>query len=190
MKKLIVCSILLLSITAYTQNRSLEVESNHSTIGFDISIAGFSKVTGKFTDFEIFLDWDDADSKVTEISSVIQVSSINTGIPDRDSHLISSDFFDSAAYPDITFKSDSVQKLNFSHFNVYGKLKMHGITKIIILPLQIVKQDGNTIGFKSITTINRIDYGVGSEFKHTSMPDFLANIIAVEIYFWTRKRKN
>lgn len=189
MKKYLLCSVLFLSISSFAQNRHLKVESNHSTIGFNISIAGFSKVTGKFTDFEILLDWNDTDLKLTEISSTIQVSSINTGILDRDSHLISADFFNAAEYPTITFKSDSIEKVDFSHFIVHGKLMMHGVTRDILLPLQIIKQDGNTIGFKTITTINRLDFGVGSEFKHTTMPDFLANLIDVEIYFWTKKRK-
>ena len=189
MKKIIIYSILFLSFTVNGQNRYLIVEPNHSTVGFNISIAGFTKVTGKFTDFEILMDWNENNINESKISSVIQASSINTGIPDRDTHLSSTDFFNVATYPTITFDSDSIQKLDFSHFKVFGKFKMHGITKNIVLPFQIVKLAGNTIGFKSKTTINRLDYGVGSEFKHTSMPNFLAKNIDIEIYFWTKKRK-
>lgn len=190
MKKYIIWSIVLLSITSFAQNRQLQAETNHSTIGFDISIAGFSKVSGKFTDFEILVDWNDTDLKLTKISSVIKAASINTGIPARDEHLISADFFNVTEYPTITFESDTIIKIDFSHFKVNGKLTMHGVTKEIELPLQIIKQDGNTIGFKSITSLNRLDFGVGSEFKHTSMPEFLSNMIEVEIYFWTKKRKD
>lgn len=190
MKKYIIWSIVLLSITSFAQNRQLQAETNHSTIGFDISIAGFSKVSGKFTDFEILVDWNDTDLKLTKISSVIKAASINTGILARDEHLISADFFNVTEYPTITFESDTIIKIDFSHFKVNGKLTMHGVTKEIELPLQIIKQDGNTIGFKSITSLNRLDFGVGSEFKHTSMPEFLSNMIEVEIYFWTKKRKD
>ena len=66
---------------------------------------------------------------------------------------------------------------------------MHGVTKHIVLPFQTVKVDGNTIGFKTKTTINRLEYGLGNSFKHTSMPDFLSKIVDVEIHFWTKKRK-
>jgi len=190
MRNTIIFSILFLSFSLNAQNRSLQVESNHSTIGFNISIAGFTKVTGKFTDFEILLEWNDLDSSVSKISSIIQASSINTGIPDRDKHLSSPDFFNVSEYPTITFESDSIQKIDFSHFNVFGKFTMHGITKEIVLHFQIVKIDGNTIGFKSNTTLNRLDFDIGKDFKHTSMPNFLSKNIDVEIYFWTKKRKS
>lgn len=189
MKKHVIWSLILITSLAFSQNRSLQVEPNHSTIGFKISIAGFSTVTGKFTDFQIDLDWDDNNISDSKLSSVIQVSSINTGIPDRDTHLKSADFFDAETYPSITFESESIQQIDYSHFNVSGKFSMHGVTKEVVLPFQIVKLDGNTIGFKCETTINRLEYGVGSGFKHTSMPDFLAENINVEIYFWTKKKK-
>lgn len=189
MKNIIIISVLILSFSVYAQDRKLQVESNHSTVGFKISIAGFTKVTGKFTDYKISLDWNDPESIVSKISIVIQVASIDTGIPDRDNHLQSPDFFDVAKYRVITFESDSIQKINYSHFEVFGKLTMHGVTKNFVLPVEIIKMDGNTIGFKSHTTLNRLDFGIGSEFKHTSMPNFLSNIIELEIDFWTKERK-
>lgn len=173
----------------YAQERKLQVEPNHSTVGFSISIAGFSEVTGKFTDFQILVDWDDTQMIAKGISAEIQATSINTGIPDRDTHLRTADFFEVEAYPTITFKSDSIQRINFSQFNAHGSFTMHGVTKKIVLPFTIVKQDGNTIGFKCLTTINRLDYGVASDFKHTSMPGFLSEEIEIEIDFWTKKRK-
>ena len=46
-------------ISVMSQTKKLAVESNHSTIGFNISIAGFTRVTGKFTDYSIAMDWND-----------------------------------------------------------------------------------------------------------------------------------
>lgn len=186
---ILIAFMTLLSFSVMAQERFLKVESNHSTVGFNIPIAGFTQVTGKFTDFEILLDWNDADVTASTISATIQTVSINTGIPDRDTHLASSDFFDTETYPTITFVSDAIKKIDESHIEVSGKFTMHGVTKDIVLPFEIVKQDGNTIGFASETTINRLDYGVGAEFKHTTIPDFLAKDIDIHIYFWTKKRK-
>jgi polyisoprenoid-binding protein YceI len=189
MRKLVLIGAMMFSVCALAQHRKLQVEPNHSTVGFSISIAGFTEVTGKFSDYQIMVDWNDSLVLPSKINSVIQVSSINTGIPDRDTHLRSSDFFDEETYPSITFESDSIQKINHAHFKAYGKLNMHGITNSIVLPFEIVKIDGNTIGFKSRSKLNRIDYGVGAEFKHSSMPDFLSEHIEVQINFWTKKRK-
>ncbi len=181
---------MLYSIISFAQIRQLEVEPNHSTVGFQIPIAGFSVVTGKFTDYKIYMDWNDDQFINSTIYAEIQASSIKTGIPDRDAHLITEDFFETEKYPTILFESDSMPQIDFSNFLAFGKLTMHGITGQVELPFQIVKMDGNTIGFKSRTTVDRIPYGVGSGFKHTSMPDFLAREVQVEIDFWTRKKKN
>lgn len=172
-----------------SQIRELTVEPNHSTIGFRISIAGFSEVTGKFGDFNIDLDWNEAEISFSKLNAEIQVNSINTGIAARDEHLRTADFFDAEKYPVIAFKSDSIQQVDYANLKVFGSFSMHGVEKKMVLPLQIVKVDGNTVGLRSRTTINRLDYGVAADFKHDAMPNFLAEEIQVEIDFWTKKRK-
>ena len=189
MKQLFFLFAISLAISANAQIRKLKVEPNHSTVGFRISISGFTAITGKFGDYKINMDWNGENITASTIDAEIQATSINTGIPDRDDHLRSADFFDVEKYPTITFKSDSIKQINHSEFIAFGKFTMHGISKNIELLFQIIKMDGNTIGFKSRAEINRLDYGVGSSFNHDSMPDFLANIIQVEIDFWTKKRK-
>ncbi|MBT8284511.1 MAG: YceI family protein [Flavobacteriaceae bacterium] len=189
MKRYILIIIFSLPLCLWSQIRKLTVEPNHSTIGFNISIAGFTQVTGKFTDYELNLDWNESSMDSSKISTVIKVKSIDTGIPDRDAHLRTADFFDEEKYPHITFESDSILQIDYSNFKAFGKFTMHGVTKDFVFPFQIVKIENNTVGIRSRTTLNRQDYGVGSEFKHSAMPDFLSDIIEVEIDFWTRKRK-
>ncbi|MEO1258609.1 MAG: YceI family protein [Bacteroidota bacterium] len=190
MKQVLCLFTFLMAISAAAQVRKLKVEPNHSTVGFRISISGFTAVTGKFTDYEIKMDWNDEEITASTIDASIQAASINTGIPDRDDHLRTADFFDVEKYPLITFKSDSIQQINYANYVAFGKFDMHGVSKNIELPFQIIKMDGHTIGFKSRTEINRLDHGIGAGFNHTSMPDFLAETIQVEIDFWTKKRKD
>ncbi len=189
MKILSMITLLFLSLSVGAQTKKLKVEPNHSTIGFNISISGFSVVTGKFTAYEISLDWNEKLTDSSKISAIIKVESINTGIPERDEHLQSADFFDVTSYPNITFQSDSIKKIDYSNFEAHGTLTMHGITHPFILPFQIVKIENNTIGISSKTTLNRLDYGVGSDFNHSSMPNFLSDEIELEFHFWTKRRK-
>ncbi len=86
--------------------------------------------------------------------------------------------------------STSIRKVGQGKFEADGELSMHGVTKDITLPFEIVKADGNTIGMQSTTIVNRLDYGVGAEFKHTSMPDFLSEDVEFVCYFWTKRRKS
>lgn len=177
------------SVTLNAQHLELQAETNHSTVAFEISIGGFTKVFGQFNDYTIFMDWDDVNNTIVQLSSMIQVNSIDTGIPARDEHLISADFFDAENYPTISFAASSIQKIGETSYEAKGTLVMHGISREIVLPLTLVKREDNTLGFESALTLNRLDYDIGNEFKHTSMPDFLAKEISVKIYFWTKKRK-
>lgn len=172
------------------QTKFLTVEPNHSTIGFRIPISnGITLVTGKFTDFDLALNLVDGDWTKSSASFTIQTTSINTGIADRDEHLRSADFFEVEKYPTITFVSEKISAIDSTHFEASGTFSMHGISKKISLPFEVLGQDGNTIGIQIRTLLNRIDYGVGDSFKHTSMPNFLAKEVEVEINFWTKRDK-
>src|ERR1700720_604098 len=102
---LLLCAAQALVATDYKPDR------NHSTVGFSVPImGGLSKVTGKFTDFQIRLSGDDADLSRGSVSATIQTASIDTGIVDRDKDLRSAGFFDAAKYPEIRFESRSIRK--------------------------------------------------------------------------------
>jgi polyisoprenoid-binding protein YceI len=181
----------LFSLHLWTQDESsvkLEVEPNHSTVGFGVEIAGFTRVTGKFKDFKIELDYVDGDITKSRINAFIDAASIDTGIPDRDAHLRSEDFFHVERFPEITFRSESIERKG-DHYMARGYFSIHGVDSEIELPFEIRKVDGNTMGFRCRTTINRLDYGIGTSWQHSAIPDFLANEIEVEIDFWTRKAK-
>lgn len=186
--------ICFLCLTAFShkiiEEIKLAVEPNHSTIQFSIPIAnGLTRVTGKFTDFSIDINYIDNDFSKSSIIAKIKATSINTGITDRDNHLKTSDFFDVEKYPEITFVSDSILKQK-DHFIAYGKFTMHGVTKLFEFPFKVNGKSGNyTYGISSRLTLKRSDYGVGTEFKHTSIENFLSDDIAIEIDFWTKKRK-
>ncbi len=196
-KTLFISTILILNMCYYVQSQSnteikaLTVEANHSTLQFSIPIAnGLTRVTGKFTDYNIDLNLDDNDLSKSSISAIIQAKSINTGIEARDDHLRAADFFDVELYPEITFVSDAIIQQG-SNYRVEGVFAMHGVSKDMSFILEPKGSSGeNTLGFSIRLSLNRIDYGVGTNFKHTTMENFLAEDIDVEIDFWTKKKKN
>ena len=150
---------------------------------------GITRITGKFTDYTIDIDYVDEDFTKSKFTTVIKVESINTGIPGRDEHLRTADFFDVEQFPEITYTSHSIDQSG-SDYIMHGTFTMRGVTKDLSIPLRITGQGGeNNIGFSSRFTINRIDYGVGAGFKHTTEENFLSDTIDIEIDFWTKKRK-
>jgi polyisoprenoid-binding protein YceI len=82
----------------------------------------------------------------------------------RDNHLKSPDFFDSANFPTMTFKSTKIIKKDDSDFVVAGELTMHGIIKEITFNAVfngITNTDkGRVIGFEISGFLNRKDFGL------------------------------
>ena len=192
-RALLFAAIGLASIAMFAQEtKSLKVESNHSTVQFSVPISnGITRITGKFNDYAIDIEYVDNDFTKSSISMVIQVASIDTGIPGRDEHLITKDFFEVETYPEITFTSNSIRRLDDGSYMINGLFTMHGVTKTIDVPIKITGKDGEyTLGFSSRLTIKRSDYNVASDFAHTSMENFLGDDIGIEIDFWTKRNKS
>jgi polyisoprenoid-binding protein YceI len=141
------------------------VDAAHSRVGFAARHAMVTKVRGSFKELEGsgFFDADDPTRSNLELT--IKAESIDTGNADRDTHLRSNDFFEMDNYPEITFKSTSVEKVNEDHYRVTGDLTVKDVTKPITIPFEVSGpvQDpfGNQrIGLEGHVEINRKDWGV------------------------------
>ena len=183
---------LLSSVATFSisQTRYLTIEGNHSSLGFSVDIAGgVTKVTGKFLEHDLKLTYVDNDWTRSKIDMAIVASSIDTGIKDRDEHLRTADFFDVEQFPTIEFKSKKITSESENNYIATGDFTMHGVTREISIPFTVTSSEGNTIGIKIETQINRIDYSVAPDFKHTSIDNFISDDIDIQFYFWTKKDK-
>ena len=96
----------------------------------------------------------------------MKTASIDTGNDDRDKHLRTRRLLRRREVPEITFKSTSIKPTGKKNvYDVTGDFTMHGVTKQITLPVELLGfgKDpwGNTrAGFTVKTTLNRKDYGI------------------------------
>lgn len=192
MLKRILFGVLLFSaVAAQTgSSRLYPIDVNHSTIGFSVPIMnGLSKVTGKFTDFTVTLNNDEKDITKSSVSVVIKTASINTGIPARDNHLRTADFFDAEEYPEISFQSSRIEKKGKGLVAV-GSFTMHGVSKEISLPFTITgparnaSGDKMNLGYATHITLNRRDFGIN--WEHKTVPNWVGDNIEVEIQLITK----
>lgn len=166
------------------------IDNAHSTVGFSVPIlGGLSQVKGKFTDFAITLNHDEKDVAKSSVSVVIKATSVDTGIDRRDAHLRNADFFDVEKFPEITFKSEHIEKKG-KQLIAHGPLTMHGVTKQIALPFNVTgtyKNPANnkmTVGYSAKMVLNRRDYGIN--YSRQDNPSFVGDEITVEIELVTR----
>jgi polyisoprenoid-binding protein YceI len=148
----------LLAVDTYT------VDKNHSDVTFQVRHF-VSKVRGVFTDFDGTIEVDAAKPEASSVVFTIKSASISTKNGDRDKHLNSPDFFDTAKFPEISFKSTKITPAGKDKYSVTGNFTMHGVTKEITLPVTYLgamkdPRGNERAGFELNTKVDRRDYGI------------------------------
>ncbi len=103
-----------------------------------------------------------ADSKV---EAEIDAASVDTGTPDRDTHLRSADFFDVAKHPKIVFRSTGIEERGEDSGRMTGELTLHGVTRPVTLDVSYLGEirdpwGNRRRGFSAETTLYRKDFGM------------------------------
>ena len=113
-----------------------QIDTAHTHAQFKVRHLMISNVKGEFTKVTGAIEYDEANPSATKINVTVDVSSIGTREPQRDTHLKSPDFFDAEKFPTITFVSKEVVKSGDDSFEVVGELTIHGVTKTVDLNVE------------------------------------------------------
>ena len=97
-----------------------QIDSSHSGIQFTVRHLVIAKVRGQFSRWTGALEVPGGDYAGGWLDVVIDASSIDTGVKDRDAHLRSADFLDVERYPEITFRSTGVTQTGADRLRVDG----------------------------------------------------------------------
>ena len=165
MKKLLASLLAVAPLLASAAPSAWNVDASHSQVGFAVRHLVISSVRGEFTKYSGVAQLDDADPAKSTVQVTIDATSIDTRVADRDTHLKSADFLDTAKYPEITFKSTKVKKAGKDKLEVAGDLTLHGVTKPVTLAVttspEVKGMYGETRrGFQGQTRISRKDFGL------------------------------
>src|SRR5436305_5822148 len=154
---------LLLPALATAEPAIYKVDADHSGVSF--SIRHFvTNVSGRFRDFDGVIKYDPQNPAASSVEFTVRAASIDTANNDRDEHLRSKDFFEVAKYPTLTFASARVVPRDAATLEVTGNLTMHGVTREITFPVQLLgtmrAPRGEKAGFEAAFTLNRKEFGI------------------------------
>lgn len=164
MLKLLVLAVLISVAPAASRAEVYDIDSSHSEVGFRIKhLVG--RVPGRFTKFSGTIDYTPGKPASWKVDATIDPASINTDNEKRDGHLKSPDFFDVAKFPAMSFKSTKVTDIKGDTAKLHGLLTMHGVTKPVVLDLEIggTAKDpwGNLkAGFSAKGKVKRKDFDI------------------------------
>jgi polyisoprenoid-binding protein YceI len=171
---------------ALAQASTWNSDPAHSEVDFSIKHLSISNVHGRFGKVAATLHLNETDIAKSSVTATIDTSTVDTGEPQRDTHLKSPDFFDVEKFPTATFTSTSVVK-SASGLTVTGNFTLHGVTKPVVLEVEgpngpIVGMDKKQhSGFSATTTISRSAFGIGTKFPEAIVGDEVKLTIEVDV---------
>ncbi|RVU22932.1 YceI family protein [Streptomyces antnestii] len=141
------------------------IDRPHSRIGFSVRHAMVTTVRGAFGDYDSTLYFDGARPSESRAEIVIRIASVDTGVEQRDAHLVGRDFFDARRYPEMVFRSTSTVHEGGGTFRMTGDLTIRDVTRPVEMQLDYL---GSVLdpfgyeraGFDGTTTIDRTDWGL------------------------------
>jgi polyisoprenoid-binding protein YceI len=203
----VTCAVVLLStqVTLAKQaeqpddERTYLVDSSHTSIVFAVSHLGLSYTYGRFNDCEGTIVLNEKMPESSRFDFEIDVDSIDTNEPTRDKHLKGPDFFNVGQFPTIKFQSLRVEKSSQPYeelgvtkqktvYNALGSMNMHGVSKEISIPLQLIAigrgpAGKERCGFYSKFVVKRSDFGMDA------MANMVGDSIAVTFSFEAIKKE-
>lgn len=171
---------------ALAQTSTWVPDRAHSGVDFSVLHMSLSKVRGHFGNISGTVVMNESDITKSTINVTIDVTSIDTGVAQRNSDLKGPNFFDVAQFPTATFTSTSIAK-NGDGLTISGNLTLHGMTKPVVL--QVDKPNGPAngmdkkphYGFSASTTLKRTDFGIGAKVPSAIVGDDVALTIDLDV---------
>ncbi len=169
--RLLVASLAALVVSApavFAEPVTFKIDRNHSVVGFSIRHF-FSKVSGRFNDFEGAIQYDEKNPASSSVDVTIKTASIFTNNERRDTDLRSANFFLADSFPTITFKTTRVTPGTEGKLKVEGDLTMRGVTRPVVLDVAFLGSGavgigghamGVRAGWEASTTVNRKDFNI------------------------------
>src|SRR5262249_20918013 len=125
---LVACAVLsTLASVADAEPRTYGVDSTHTSVKFEVKFLGLVHVEGRFGRAGGDLRWDPQDLAHSSVQFAIDAASLDTGIPARDKHLCSADFFAVDSFPQVTFHSDRIERAGEGYVAT-GPFTLHGVS--------------------------------------------------------------
>jgi polyisoprenoid-binding protein YceI len=140
------------------------IDMAHSAVTFRVRHLGISWVNGRFTSWQGDLVFDPANPTGASVTARIATNSVNTQNERRDADIRSGNYLAVDSFPEMTFTSRRVEKVDDTHLRITGDLTIRGVAKSVVLDTEILGllpgQRARRVAFTATTTIDRMDYGV------------------------------
>ena len=162
MKKLfypLMASLVLLTSAAL----SITIQEYKVKEGFSIKFSS-KDPSGSFKKMSGTVHYDKNDLANSSFDFIIDVASIRTGNSMKDRKAQTSEWFNAAKHPKISFKSTKVVKTEKGTY-VHGNLKMRGVSRFRKIPISFTSNVTGALKFTGTFWVDRSYYKIGKPSK-------------------------
>lgn len=148
----------LLFFAAPALAESWALDPGDSRIGFSIVQIGEVRVEGQIQEFDAEICFDERDLEATTANFRFDLTSLTTGVRERDEILHAREWLASGAHPGGAFDLTSLIRLGPNSFEAEGMLSLKGVEKPVSFPLTLSLLEEKA---KGALTIDRRDFNIG-----------------------------
>lgn len=142
------------------------IEPGYTTANFKVKSFLFFTVAGTFNEVAGTIVLNEAELGRSSVTATIKTASLDSGNQGRDTHLRSTDFLAVEQFPEISFRSSSVEKgRDRDTLNIKGTLTIKNTSREIALLVTLVDRSRSPQGeeiiyYTAVTEIDRHAFGV------------------------------
>lgn len=169
-------SLLSAASVAFAQQKLVPAQSEIVFVTKEMGVP----VEGRFKRFDAQLTFDPARPEASKMALTVDIASATLGAPETDAELPKATWFNTAKFPQATFRSSAVKSLGGGKFEVSGELGIKGLTRNVVVPV-VVTQSGTATTATGTFPLKRLAFQIGqNEWADTSM---LADDVQVKFKF-------
>lgn len=148
---------------------SYALDRAHASLLFRVDHIGFSKYTGRFTDFDARLDFDPANPARMALTATVDPRSLTLDNPPPgfEAELRGVNWLDAGRFPEMTFRSTAVQLTAPNAARVTGDFTLHGVTRPVTLDVTFnggyaghPMDPRARVGFSAKGVLKRTEFGI------------------------------
>ncbi len=172
---------------ATAEKGNYKIDPRHTQVIFGIKHMGLSTFYGRFSKISGTLTFDPASPETSALAVQIDMTVIDTHVPELDKEL-SDSVFHADKFPTATFTANKIVKIGDNTGTVTGDLTLAGVTKPVTLNATF---DGGRnspmpfqpyrLGFDATATIHRADFGLTGMMWSGLVGDDVSLIIETEM---------
>ena len=173
-RTLAACLVFALLLPSFTSAAPYVFDNRRAEVRFAYSLP-FSNGTGLFTGVSGTADVNDAAPEKGSVDVVIDTRTLKASDQLSEGELRGSSFFSVAKYPQMHFRSRSIRGKSPTSYEIVGDMTVRGITKPIVLHVELQGPTGGVRQMRAITRIRR------SDFDMTAFALLVGDTVQIEI---------